>query len=280
MSQDQLRYKYAAFKASHNSYDRNEPIGQQLDFHALDPSNCGCSGLELDIYQKSDAWEWSVSHLGGYSSKPENQLRAWLQKIKAWTVANPGHRPITVHIDIKNTPLDNTVFPDKIDQYILSVFTQAEVFSPGSLFGEHDNLVAGAQAQGWPTLGELAGKLIFCFTGDETRKATYARSNARERLCFADLYLETDPVQYPDFTAGTRIFMNYHLWNALSGNWIPQLQKMAKQPAFITRGYVLNDKTIWLKAQQGMLNVMATDKVSGHSWAQNGDYPFRALIVE
>ena len=279
MSQDSLKYNDVAYKASHNSYDRNESLAEQLTFHSSDPSNAGCSGLELDIVQKSDAWEWSVSHGGSYSSKPEKQFSAYLNQIKSWMDANPGHRVIEVHIDIKNTPMSNEEFPDQIDSYIENVFSRSRVFTPDTLIGNHEDLVQGAQATGWPTLGELEGKIVFCFSGNEDRKATYARTNPKTRLCFSDLYLETHPPQYPDFNRGTRVFMNYHLYQKYYDDWFPQLQRMAKEQGFITRGYVLNSKDIWIKAQNAALNIMATDKVSGHDWAQNGDYPFRQLDI-
>lgn len=279
MDMNNLKYNEVAFKASHNSYDRDETLAEQLTFHSDDPSNAGCSGIELDIVQKSDAWEWSVSHGGSYSSSKEKQLRAYLDQVKAWMNANPGHRVIEVHLDIKNTPMSNEAFPQQIDNYIGSVFNRNTVFSPGALIGNHDDLVQGAQATGWPTLDELKGKIMFCFSGNETRKAIYARTEPRERLCFSDLYLETHPPQYPDFTHGTRVFMNYHLYQKYYDEWLPQLQRMAQQPGFITRGYVLNSKDIWIKAQNAALNIMSTDKVSRHDWAQNGDYPFRALDI-
>ncbi len=280
MGQDNLKYNDVCFKASHNSYDRDESISEQLTFHSNDPSKCGCSGLELDIVQKNDAWKWSVSHGGSYSSSADKQLSAYLQKIKSWMDANPGHRVIEVHMDIKNTPMSNDQFPQEIDSYIEQVFTDRSViFQPNRLIRNYDDLVQGAQATGWPTLGELKGKIIFCFTGNESRKATYARTDPKERLCFADLYLETDPPQYPDFSRGTRVFMNYHLYQKYYDQWYHQLQRMAQQPGFLTRGYVLNSQDIWTKAQNAALNIMATDKVSGHSWAQNGDYPFRQLDI-
>ena len=280
MNQNDLKYNDVCFKASHNSYDRDESLAEQLTFHSADPSNAGCSGIELDIVQKSDAWQWSVSHGGSYSSDPDKQFSAYLKQVKSWMDQNPGHRVIEVHIDIKNTPMSNEQFPQQIDNYIQQVFTDRNrVFQPNALIGNYDDLVQGAQATSWPTLGELEGKIIFCFTGNETRKAIYARTDPKARLCFSDIYQETNPPQYPDFNSGTRVFLNYHLYQKYYDEWFPQLQRIAKEQGFISRGYVLNSQDIWTKAQNAALNIMATDKVSGHSWAQNGDYPFRKLNI-
>ena len=281
MSNENTPYNLAAFKASHNSYDRDEqPITTQLQFHPDDPSACGCSGLELDIWQSNSEWKWSVSHTGGYSSKAENQLSAYLRQLRSWSDQNPSHRVIELHIDIKNTPMSNAEFPAQFDAYLREYLPSSMLFTPSRLMTpESSDLVAGAQLNGWPALKLLAGKFIVCLSGNEGRKATYALTEPRERLCFADLELETDPVQFPDFNRGSRVIMNYHLYDRLSENWIPQLQEMARQPGFLTRGYVLNDASIWEKAQVACLNIMATDRVSGHSWAQNGPEPFRTLTV-
>jgi hypothetical protein len=281
MSSENTPYNMVAFKASHNSYDRDEqPITTQLQFNRNDPSNCGCSGLELDIWQADNAWQWSVSHLGGYSSKAENQLSAYLRQLRSWSDQNQGHRVIELHIDIKNTPMSNAEFPAQFDAYLREYLPSSMLFTPSGLMTpESSDLVACAQQTGWPALNLLAGKFIVCLTGNEPRKATYALTQPRDRLCFADLELETDPVQFPDFNHGSRVIMNYHLYDRLSDNWIPQLQEMARQPGFLTRGFVLNDSSIWRKAQEACLNIMATDKVSGQSWAQNGSEPFRTLSV-
>ena len=49
-----LKYHQASFKGSHNSYDRNEPIHEQLLYHPGDVSRCGCRALEFDIWRHSD----------------------------------------------------------------------------------------------------------------------------------------------------------------------------------------------------------------------------------
>ncbi len=66
-----MKYHEISFKASHNSYDRNEPIHEQLTYFINNPSRCGCRGLEFDIWRHSSAKEsfFTVSHLnpnGGY----------------------------------------------------------------------------------------------------------------------------------------------------------------------------------------------------------------------
>jgi len=58
-----LRYSEVAFKASHNSYDRDEkPITTQTGWSSKNQYQGGCRGLELDIHQSEQLWLWSVAH--------------------------------------------------------------------------------------------------------------------------------------------------------------------------------------------------------------------------
>jgi len=274
------RYNNVAFKASHNSYDRDESITQQLTFNYDDPSNAGCSGIELDIVQKDDDWKWSVSHGGSYNSKADKQLSAYLQQIVDWRTSESGYdydRVINIYLDIKNKHMSENEFPDQIDDYIKNIIDEDTIFKPNELIGDKDDLVSGAQTTGWPDLDSLKSKYIICFSGDEDRKRRYAGNNPKKRLCFSDKYLETNPPEYPDFEKGTRVFMNYHLYQKYYDKWHEQIRNMVDQPGFITRGYVLNSQEIWIKAQNAGVNIMATDKVCNHSWARNGDYPFKTI---
>jgi hypothetical protein len=279
-----MKYHQAAFKASHNSEERNETIGEQLTFDTNHPYNCGCSGIEFDIVQDKNSWKWSVSHGGKYNADENKQLSYYLQQVVNWrkkAIGKYGDRVITIHIDIKNSYLSDTDFPAKFDKYINDNVPDLanSIYKPGELMGGYSDLVSGAQANGWPELEALENKYVLCISGnEENRKRAYAGTAPEARLCFVDQTLETEPVQYPDFTQGQRVFMNYHLYQKYYDNWFEQLQYMATQQGFITRGWVLDNQDLWIKAQTAKLNIMATDKVKNHDWAQNGDYPFKSIV--
>src|SRR5687767_7567169 len=61
-----LPYCNASMKASHNSYQRDEDLIQQILWHANAPADGACRGLELDISQSKTGNKWSVGHLAGY----------------------------------------------------------------------------------------------------------------------------------------------------------------------------------------------------------------------
>ncbi len=99
---DLLKYNEVTFKASHNSYDRDETTHEQLDFHHEDPSRCGCRGLEFDIWRHSDEKEkfFTVSHTQILTEGPP--LAWYLGLLLSWHLNNPGHDVILITLDIKS----------------------------------------------------------------------------------------------------------------------------------------------------------------------------------
>lgn len=76
----QLRYDQAAFKASHNSFERDErPVTTQFWWDDDKPHQGGCRGIELDIQQSRDFPAlWSVNHTGGYRGEVDKQFALFL----------------------------------------------------------------------------------------------------------------------------------------------------------------------------------------------------------
>lgn len=269
------RYNEVAFKASHNSYDRTErPIVDQLPFSTAQPHQAGCRGLELDLHLSGDLWEWSVSHVGPYSGLNDRQFGAYLRLLNRWSERHAGHDVITVHLDLKSRPHDLRSFAYYLDAYILDHVDGDRIYQPDALRGTETSLVAGATKNGWPTLAELRGRFVFCLSGNEPAKVSYAR--ARGRVCFADRTLTFGEVKKkPDDTAGDRVFFNFDLDPVQA--WRTHLEWFFRRQGFVTRGYTLNDGTIWERALAWKVNVLATDKVRNHTWASVGTQPFRRL---
>lgn len=253
-----LPYNQVSFKASHNSYDRNEPLVQQLRWNPSQPWQCGCRGLELDISQSSTGNNWSVSHDPGYSSR-DTQLYTCLQQLAEWARQDSSHDVVTLYLDLKEV---QPGFEDGLDQYV-SQYLASPVYRPADLMGGQATVPDGARVNGWPTLSALAGKFIIVLSGDDDAKAAYAKDNPRARLCFADR--SCDPDEVPD--SDDRVFFNYHLYSADTPEWSAVFRGQATNPASICRGWVLNGGDLWNSALNAGCNVLATDKVSDNQWA-------------
>ena len=276
MSNVDTAYNQLAFKASHNSYQRDEDLHEQLHWDSAHPWQGGCRGLEIDITRHSDSSGgtslgfFQVSHDQGGSGPP---LANYLGYLLSWHLADTGHDPIFVDLDIKSEAGDETSFPDEIDTYLREWFSAPLLYTPGNLVGKSGlELVAYVQESGWPTLAALAGKFIFCLSGYDKWKSLYAKTSPTSRLCFADFDVKDTAGSSP-VSSGWRAIANVHLYSDDYDDWKQLIPKL-RADAFLVRGYVLNGEGLWDKALDAGINVLATDKVRDYSWATVGNEPF------
>lgn len=264
-----LPYNQVSFKASHNSYDRDETLVEQLAWDSIQPWQGGCRGLELDINESGEGHQWSVGHVGGYSSN-ERQLSQFLAELSAWSRANYGHDVVTLYLDLKEV---HEGFQYALDSYILSYLTQP-IYRPVELMGSYDTLEKGAEGNGWPTLNALKGKFIVVLSGDADAKEAYAHDNPRARLCFADKNFGEDEAPHSQ----SRVFFNYDLSERNYDEWGPVFTAQATRSQTIMRGYVINEGDFWGDALASGANLLTTDRVKGHDWAKvSSSAPFVEL---
>ncbi|MCC8555638.1 hypothetical protein, partial [Xanthomonas hortorum] len=140
-----LRYNDVSMKASHNSYQRDETLREQITWNPKNHYDCGCGGLELDIAQSDDGLDWSVGHKGSYD-KHYRQLSGFLSDLAVWSKENDGHDVITLHLDLKHTATKD--FPDQLDAYLQDRLPL--IYTPGELMGSQETLALGAERNGWP----------------------------------------------------------------------------------------------------------------------------------
>src|SRR3954447_26679183 len=97
---------------------------------------------------------------------------ACLRGIKTWSDAHPGHVPIAVLVELKDTPLPpglpGTVPPPwttarmaSVDREILSVFPRRRIIAPDDVRGRRRTLAIAVRRDGWPTLAASRGKVLF-----------------------------------------------------------------------------------------------------------------------
>lgn len=270
---DRRPFQLVKFKASHNSYERDErPVTEQLTWSNRQPHQAGCRGLELDLQESPNLWSWSVHH-DEYQGRADAQFVEHLRHLRTWSHFAPLHDVITITLDLKAQARNRRQFPRYLDATIDEFLGRELLFTPAELMGSAPSLVAGAMASGWPALDDLRGRFVIVLSGDEPTKAHYAGSG-RNRLCFADLRLSAgDP--RPSLTEGDRVFFNLNATEDWA--WNEVLRWFAEQPGFITRAYVANSADLWNRLLAADVNILSTDKVRNHPWAQVGAQPFANL---
>lgn len=104
-----------------------------------------------------------------------------LEEVKAWSDAHPRHLPIMILVEAKEDVLPDIglgfVVPlpigaaefDALDAEIRSVFPPDRLITPDDVRGTHATLREAVQTDGWPTLGESRGKVLFCLDNEGKR---------------------------------------------------------------------------------------------------------------
>jgi hypothetical protein len=114
-------------------------------------------------------------------------FRDALRTVKQWSEANPLHLPILILVEVKDEgigdlisilngftdplPIDAAMLDD-LDEEIRDVLGEElqKVITPDYVRGERETLEEAVLEHGWPTLGELRGKVIFALdNGGEVR---------------------------------------------------------------------------------------------------------------
>jgi hypothetical protein len=272
-----MKYNQASYKQSHNSYDRDEDSHESLTFHPKNPAKAGCRGLEYDIWRHSDDTKGrSLGYFTVAHSTPSGPpFASYLGYLLSWHHADVHHDVVYVTLDIKSTQGSKEKFPHEIDNYMREWFDAHLMYTPKMLSPHSDDFVAYVREHGWPDVDSLRGKFVFCLSGNEDWKSHYAKTDPHERLCFADKdFDDGKKVTVP--TNGHRIFFSSNLFNKNFDTWKKSIASL-RAANLIVRGYILNSEGIWDHAKHGKLNIFATDKITGHSWAHVGKTPFVQL---
>ena len=122
-----------------------------------------------------------------------------LTDVRRWSDANPGHAPLMILIEAKDEAIPDPVnlgfvtpLPidaaqlDELDVEIRSVFPPGKLITPDDVRGDRDTLEQAVLEDGWPTLAESRGKVLFALDNGGDKKATYTAGHPslRGRVLF------------------------------------------------------------------------------------------------
>lgn len=193
---DTLRLDHVQALGTHNSYHiapdpvdlpewdyTHPPLGEQL--------SRGVRQFELDLNVNVFDERFEVYHIIRIDDGTTCFLfTECLQDMKDWSDDNRAHHPIAVMIELKDgfdAGYAETFF-DLFESEISSVWPEDRIVTPDLVRREHDTVGAGIAAHGWPTLGELRGRILF-FILDTNEHRTFYTSNDRTlegRLAFVN----------------------------------------------------------------------------------------------
>ncbi|MGB3152897.1 MAG: Ca2+-dependent phosphoinositide-specific phospholipase C, partial [Maribacter sp.] len=119
-----------------------------------------------------------------------------LKELKQWSRKNPGHTPVVILINAKDSKIPTTTDPlpftqtalDSIDLEINTIFTQEKLITPDLIRGNYDSLEEAILENGWPTLENLKGRFLFVLDEKEEKIERYVKNHMslKNRILFVN----------------------------------------------------------------------------------------------
>lgn len=276
---DGPRYDEVRQKSSHNSFQRDEALFDQLVYHRA-------RSLEFDVHVgKSFAPElvgdWYVYHIDVIDAGSAcRTLSQCLEQVAAFARAAPEHEVVTLWIDLKDG-FDGEHRPEDLDARLLAAFGE-RLWTPGALLAGcpgATSLQAAATLPGcdWPTLAALRGRVVVALTGGglddpSGALATYVGADAAARAAFVAPDLG-DAAAIGDH--GEAVFFNLAAADVAIGAAV-------RAAGLVSRVWVLDDAGPWGEGVAAGVHHLASNKVDAvdDPWASTASaagWPFTCI---
>ncbi|MBZ0270648.1 phosphatidylinositol-specific phospholipase C1-like protein [bacterium] len=166
---DELTINDVQALGTHNSYHIEPPFFPWPDYLYTDAPldeqlDIGVRQFELDIHY-NQGQGIRVFHVPVIDPLTTcDTLIDCLTTIKGWSDAHPGHHPLLVFLEPKDDIDFLSPWPGhgpEIEDEVLTVFPIERIITPDEVRGTHATLREAILADGWPTLGQTRGRVIF-----------------------------------------------------------------------------------------------------------------------
>ena len=135
--------------------------------HAPIPTQLQSQGvrqLEIDIHWDMTEQAIRVYHIPAVDTLSTCDLFTdCLAHVKSWSDKNPGHLPVMILVEPKNTYKSYTSGAqpyDRVEADLLKVFPKNHLLTPDDVQGTHATLNEAITKEGWPLLGKVRGKVM------------------------------------------------------------------------------------------------------------------------
>lgn len=265
----ELRYNQVQQKASHNSYQRREPLLVQLHDFKI---RC----IEFDIHARpfAPAFDWWVYHNRKGDATVCDRLSECLTEVARFHQSEPEHEVLTIFFDVDGLGAPGHKKSDLYHQ-IEKFLPPASILKPGDLM----TACPGAKTLqesvtrpgcGWPRLNDLKGKFILVVSGGSSSFAIPAYQLDSELVFLVSR--DTRPENM--YNSPDRIFFN------MPG---PEpFASLVREAGFVSRCYWLDSRTKYEKAAALGANLLATDDLDPalFPWTrtdQTDGWPFKII---
>jgi hypothetical protein len=182
---DVLRLQHIQTKSTHNSYHietANNTVQEWMYTHAPLDVQLGVQGVrhvELDIRFNASLEIFEVYHLPILDEQTTcKKFTDCLSVLKKWSDAHRAHHALVIQIEMKDVVANDTaeMYFDALHKEIRSVWPDNRLFTPDELQGNEATLRDAVKKNGWPTLGELRGQVLFTLDDAGTNRQFYMKN--------------------------------------------------------------------------------------------------------
>jgi len=194
------------FLATHNSYKAYNPSAEKLMKYLIAPLGFsdsrvwsygfeslsaqldhGIRSFELDVMREKNGLRCAHIPIIDYASNCPD-FRLALREIALWSDAHPGHLPITVLVEAKDTllsggklfhrfSLDDVLFLEELVAGELG----ERLYTPADMLGTHEDFIQLRAEDNYPLLSGMLGKTIVIYHYDDLTTEAYAATDSTMR---------------------------------------------------------------------------------------------------
>jgi len=266
---EELRYNQIQQKASHNSYQRREPILTQLKDFKI---RC----LEFDIHSRpsAPAGDWWVYHNKKGDATVCSRLSECFAAVAQFHQAEPEHEVLTIFFDVDGLGAPGHKKSDFYEE-IEKIFPNPSILKPGDLMAAcpgAKNLQESVTQPGcgWPRLKDLKGKFIFVISGGKSSFAIPSYDLDAELVFLVSESGRPEKIH----SAPDRVFFN------MPGP--DPFARTSREAGFVSRCYWLDSREKYEKAMGLGANLLATDDLDPGQFpwtttSQPDGWPFKII---
>jgi hypothetical protein len=166
---EEIRINHLRMKGSHNSYHVKSPVlswYQPVNYtHAsmdIQADRLGVRQFELDVWYVPGVG-LRVYHYVGDDYTNCKGFSGCLQVLLNWSTSNPEHAPIWIFIEPKDLPsaVEELDIIEMIQEELAATWPRNRTVTPEDVQGDAETLREGIVNNGWPTLKDSRGKVLF-----------------------------------------------------------------------------------------------------------------------
>ena len=274
----EIRYNQVRQKSSHNSFQREEGIYDQMLYWRL-------RSLEFDLHNDKGLSQnltgnWYIYHTYGVDDGTSvDKLSDLMTILQGLDRAVPDHEIVTIFLDLKDD-FDGSHSPEQLDNLLLNSLGSNKILKPADVAPTND-LQAGIRAAGWPHLQSLRGKFVFVLTGggaDPGSKLNVYVGNggdARARTCFIAPKIES---------ASEIGSHNYVVFFNMEASKAGAVAPSVFSSGFVSRIYEADSSSTFADMKRYQVHHIATNQVNSlvDPWSRTDNskgWPFEGIAI-